>query len=524
MRLVEKHIIDKNCEIYKDIDHLCFLSKNLYNVGLYKIRQHFFNTRTFLNYEDLQKHLQDSKQVDYYALPTKVSQQILRTLCKNFKSFFKASEEYKKNPGKFKASPKLPKYKHKTKGRNIVQYPIDAISTPRENRVQLSMSNITISSEQKNIKQVRIVPGCGVHKIEIVYEKSSSLFCESDIGKSFVVQLQADNQVSAYLKGKFGKNLQRQIDKYDEAKNLSKGLKQSISDKLNSLLKNPLYDKQCFTDVKLSEETKQLLQHENHQGEKLIHLNRLLLEDAYPEEIERHETPSKTHKLEKDNVAGIDIGLDNLAAITSNQKDFKPVLINGRPLKSINQYYNKKRAKLMSFIGGKGTSKGIEKLTHKRNCMVENYLHQSSRYIIDLLVKQKIGTLIIGKNDGWKQDINIGKRNNQNFVSIPHAQFIHQLQYKGELAGIEVIVNEESYTSKCSFLDEEPIKKHKKYLGRRIKRGLFKSKNGTKINADINGSANIIRKVIPNAFANGIEGIVVFPKRLTPLKAKKCQM
>ncbi|WP_372365638.1 zinc ribbon domain-containing protein [Candidatus Uabimicrobium sp. HlEnr_7] len=107
-------------------------------------------------------------------------------------------------------------------------------------------------------------------------------------------------------------------------------------------------------------------------------------------------------------------------------------------------------------------------------------------------------------------------KDNQNFVSIPHSQFVNQLTYKAQFAGIEVLIQEESYISKCSFLDSEPIKKHQNYLGRRVKRGLFRSKQNILLNADINGAANIIRKAIPNAFANGIEGIVVFPKRITP--------
>jgi len=130
------------------------------------------------------------------------------------------------------------------------------------------------------------------------------------------------------------------------------------------------------------------------------------------------------------------------------------------------------------------------------------------------LLDNKIGTLVIGKNDGWKQQINLGKRNNQNFVQIPHARFIEMLTYKAQLAGIKVILVEESYTSKCSFLDNEPIHKHEQYAGRRIKRGLFRASDGRLINADINGSANIMRKAIPNAFADGIGALAVPPLRL----------
>jgi putative transposase len=136
-----------------------------------------------------------------------------------------------------------------------------------------------------------------------------------------------------------------------------------------------------------------------------------------------------------------------------------------------------------------------------------------SRRIIDLLVQEGMGTLVIGKNPEWKQEVNMGKRNNQQFVCIPHARFIDMLTYKAELVGIRVIITEESYTSKCSFLDQEPIRKQESYAGKRVKRGLFRAADGRLINADVNGSANIIRKVAPDAFADGVEAVVVRPVR-----------
>ena len=216
-------------------------------------------------------------------------------------------------------------------------------------------------------------------------------------------------------------------------------------------------------------------------------------------------------------VAGIDIGLNNLAAVASNKPGFVPFLVNGRPLKSINQFYNKRKAHLMSQLPDpeKGTSKQIDRLTDKRNCKIKHELHVASSYIIERLVSERIGILVIGKNPNWKQEINIGKKNNQNFVSIPHARFVEMLTYKAEMRGIEVYKTEESYTSKCSFLDLEPIEKHETYMGRRITRGLFRSKSGYLINADINGACNIIRKVAPNAFANGVEGAVVRPLKVS---------
>jgi len=145
-------------------------------------------------------------------------------------------------------------------------------------------------------------------------------------------------------------------------------------------------------------------------------------------------------------------------------------------------------------------------------------LHSASRQIIDHLVDEGIGIVVIGKNKSWKQEINLGKQTNQNFVSIPHARFVDMLSYKAKLAGIKVVTTEESYTSKCSFLDLEPIGKQEKYTGKRVKRGLFRASDGRLINADVNGSGNIIRKVVPNAFeADGIEDFVVRPLGLPPI-------
>jgi putative transposase len=183
----------------------------------------------------------------------------------------------------------------------------------------------------------------------------------------------------------------------------------------------------------------------------------------------------------------------------------------------MNQYYNKQKAKLQAFVGNKSSNRLI-KLTNKRNRKIYNYLHNASRYIVNYLIANNFETLVIGNNKRWKDEINIGKVNNQAFVNIPHARFINMLQYKCELVGIDVILREESYTSKCSFLDEESVEKHDTYLGNRRHRGLFISSNGTKINADCNGSGNITRKEFPNAFADGIEGVVVRPIRVTPYK------
>ena len=213
---------------------------------------------------------------------------------------------------------------------------------------------------------------------------------------------------------------------------------------------------------------------------------------------------------------GIDLGLNNLFTIGSNVQGLQPVIINGKPLKAINQYYNKRVADLKSKLDGKQyTSKTIKKITLKRNNRVSDYMHKATRKIVNYAKDNNISKVIIGYNKEWKTELNHGKRGNQNFIHIPHRKGVDMLKYKLLQHGIELIEHEESYTSKCSFLDLEPVKKHEKYLGRRIKRGMFKSSSGRKINADVNGALNIMRKVIPNVFDNGIEGIGVHPKLLS---------
>lgn len=375
MQLVEQHIIKKNDDRYKILDEVCFKSKNLYNAALYEIRQHFFNTKQFLNWFSVDKIFKEKKQDDYYSLPCKVSQQTLKLLNQNFKSFFSLLK--KKNYTKKKS---IPKYLDKSKGRFVAVYTNQAISKKelRNGIIHLSGTDVKIKTKINgdDIAQVRIVPKNSYYKVEVIY------------------------------------------------------------------------------DV---------------------------------EEIEELE--------DNDKYAAIDLGVNNLATVSFN--DSKPFIINGKPLKSINQFYNKRKAELQSKLSGnRKTTNKINSITRKRNNKIKNYLHKASRCIVNHLVSNNVNTLIIGKNDNWKQETNIGKKNNQNFVSIPHSQFVEMISYKCKLVGIAVMMTEESYTSKCSFIDNEEMKHHEEYKGKRIKRGLFRTNEGKLINADLNGSLNIMRKVI----------------------------
>lgn len=195
-------------------------------------------------------------------------------------------------------------------------------------------------------------------------------------------------------------------------------------------------------------------------------------------------------------VAFIDPGLNNLMTVTSNA--FFPLLYSGKKLKSINQLANKRIAQLKSALSKKGlyTSPLLVSIYNKRSRRITDSLHKLSSHLVNQFVSHKIDTVVFGHNLGQKQDIKLGSVVNQNFVQLPFYQLISLLKYKCELQGIRFVTTEESYTSKCSFLDLEPISKQKEYLGKRIKRSLFQSKKGIHINADVNGSLNIGRKYL----------------------------
>ncbi|MEG5014242.1 transposase [Microcoleus sp. B4-C5] len=409
MQLTERHIIKSTESRFALIDQLAFKSKNLYNAANYVIRQNFIYGWGYVGYNEMNRLMKFHEA--YKALPAKVSQQILMVLDKNWKSFFEAAQAYKADSSKFTGRPKLPKYKDKLKGRNLLVYTIQAISSKqlRNGIIKLSGTEVSIKTKinPDQICQVRLVPKCDSYVVEVIYDEPESAPQENDFA------------------------------------------------------------------------------------------------------------------------ASIDLGLNNLAALTSNRPGFIPLLINGRPLKSINQFYNKRSSKLQSQLkGNRKTSPRIQRLTRCRHQKVDNYLHQASRRIVDVLVAQKIGTLVIGKNVQWKTDINLGKQTNQNFVSIPHARLIEMLEYKAFLVGIKVIVQEESYTSRANFLGLDSIPVYGKtetepvFTGKRIKRGLYKTSTGQLINSDVNGGYNILRKAIPNAFRNGIGSCVVQPRRVNPLKVK----
>ena len=328
MQLVERHIIKRADARYAPIDAAAFASKNLYNAANYLVRQSFISEGVYLNYHEMDRRMQGHEA--YKALPAKVAQWVLRLLEKNWQSYFAACAAWQADPSKFLGRPRLPGYKDKQKGRNLLIYTIQALSIPalRQGLICPSMLSVSVKTKQQNIQQARIIPRIGYYVVEVVYEQEPS--------------------------------------------------------------------------------------------------------------------PAAVNPALR---AGVDIGLNNLATLASDKPGFVPRIVNGRPVKSINQFYNKRRAELQSQLGEAYTSLRLERVTTKRTRRIDHYLHIASRRIIDLLVAEGIGTLCIGQNPFWKQEVNLGRRNNQNFVSVPHARFIEILTYKAELVGIQVTVTEESYTT-----------------------------------------------------------------------------
>lgn len=236
------------------------------------------------------------------------------------------------------------------------------------------------------------------------------------------------------------------------------------------------------------------------------HANYYTMEIVY--QIEVPETST-----ESDHIVSIDLGVDNFATITNNI-GLMPIAVKGGVIKSYNQYYNKKKAKMQSelmLLNKKHNSNRLAKLVNKRNNKVKDWMNKASKHVINYCIMYGIDTLVCGYNAGWKQDSEMSKKVNQKFISIPFDMFVNQLAYKCQNNGIRFITTDESYTSGTSFLDgEKPIKANYN-KSRRIHRGMFKSNTGVLINADVNGSYQIMKKVFPNAFADGVEGAGLHP-------------
>lgn len=389
MRQVERHWIKENHELYSVCDDLTFKAKNLYNAGLYQIRQSIFERDTckegvkpsVLTWVELVSRFRKEKQADMLALPSKVSTNILKLIGSTYQTL---KCYHDKSNLSVINKPKLPQYLHKTDGRYVVEFNNQTISKKRGVNGELILCpkdlNLHIPTQVENPKCVRIVPKLGAFVIEVIYE---------------------------------------------------------------------------VEDVLLK-----------HTG----------------------------------NYAAIDLGVDNLASITFSN-GINPLLVKGSKIKSINQGYNRLIAKAQSKLPtNQRTSKHIHRLWRHREMKLQAELHKVTSFLSLYFDEMSVEKVFIGKNGGWKQEVALGKKTNQTFVNIPFNTFITQLTYKCKLRGIEVIEQEESYTSKASFVDQDEIpvygetEEKPQVSGKRISRGLYKTKQGFLLNADVNGSYNILVK------------------------------
>ncbi|MEE9379110.1 MAG: transposase [Candidatus Lokiarchaeia archaeon] len=390
MRLTEQ-IQLKNT---KQLSYLCHLTKNLYNLANYYVRQEYFYLGNWLRYYDLWYMLKEKE--PYKKLPSQTAQQTLKLVDKNWKSFFQSLKTLKKHPKNYLGPPKPPLYKKKD-GECIIVFTNQQCRIKRgflyfPRKTQLPPVKTRIKSK---LYHVRIIPKGLYYILEIIYQM--------------------------------------------EVKNLN---------------------------------------------------------------------------LDKERVIGIDLGLNNIITMVNNA-GLQPAIIKGGIIKSINQFYNKQLARYKGIkdkqrIGS--DTKRMQWLTRTRNNKINDIFHKISRTVINYCITHDFGTIVIGYNKTWKHKIKLGKRNNQNFVQIPFSKLVSQIKYKSELIEIDVILEPESFTSRCSFLDNESIEKHKKYQGKRICRGLYQSHRGAIINADVNGAYNILKKAVPKAIsADGIEGVGLHP-------------
>ena len=382
-----KHLSKKE---FRNLKYLSHIAKNLTNEAIYNVRQHYFQNKKYLSYNENYKILKNSE--NYKKLNSNMAQQILKEVDGSFKSFFGLLKLAKNGQYNFKDI-KLPKYLDKdgftTLVIGFVRLKDDILIVPYSNSFRKTHKEIAIKLppvlKGKKIKEIRIIPKQHSRYFEIQYT---------------------------------------------------------------------------------------------------------------------YEVKKVQRELNKNNALGIDLGIDNLCTCVTNTG--ASFIIDGRKLKSINQYYNKTNAKLQS-IKDKQKIEHItlrqKRIARKRNNRINDYLSKAARIIINYCLNNDIGKIVLGYNEDFQRNSNIGSINNQNFVNIPYGKLRDKLIYLCKLYGIEFKLQEESYTSKASFFDGDEIPIYDKenlqeyiFSGKRIKRGLYQTSGGKLINADCNGALNILRK------------------------------
>lgn len=377
-------------EDYENLRELSYIAKNLYNYGIYNVRQYYFEQKEYLNYEKNYVICKDNE--NYKLLNSNMAQKILKEVDERFKSFFDLIKLVKKGKYNFR-SIEIPKYIKKDGFAPLVigfvRIKDNELIIPYSNSYKKTHSPIKIKIppilSEKKIKEIRIIP-----------KKDARFF---DIQYTY---------------------------------------------------------------------------------------------EAFEEQRE----------LDKTKALAIDIGVNNLATCVTNEG--KSFIIDGRKLKSVNQWFNNENSRLQNIKDRQGIKKTTEKqyvLRHNRNNRVNDYINKTCRHIINYCLNNNIGNLVIGYNETLKKYESFRKINNYNFINIPVGNIKERLEYFCKLYGINFVKQEESYTSKASFFDNDNIPKYNAdnpikniFSGKRIKRGLYITKNGYFLNADVNGALNILRK------------------------------
>lgn len=419
-------IVKLNDSQFKTIDSMSYKAKNIYNSALYIARDYWFKHNTVIGYKKLHEQHKKLYFSDYTSLPSQTTQQILRVVSQNMKSFVRTNIDFEYNGKKYKSEPKLPRYKHKEKGRcplyftnQQVRFIDGYIHFPTSTCIQPVKTHLDLSVREENkifsrwletpIHQVRIIPMRKAYKVEVVYEK----------------------------------------------------------------------------EIKI---------------------------------------PEPQDNSDRTNVAAIDLGLNNFATVVIyGQEPIRPLLINGRGLKSYNKNFNAKLEEMRKKKGTAGNAKkttAVKRLYAKRGRIYLDFYHKASRAIIDYLVQNNVSTLIVGFSRIWRKDTEFYKKPEQGFEEISFRRFMDLLKYKCYEQGIHVIIQEESYSSGTSFLDRDYVEKIFYKESRRISRGAFRHSNPDPmlkpiINADVNAAYQILSKASGNKLLYNPDYIT--QKSLTPI-------
>ncbi|HDX9625321.1 TPA: transposase [Bacillus anthracis] len=400
-RFTQKQDIGRACltaQEFRLLQRMSHSSKALRNVGLYTMKQSYLNHNKMATVKEVDTAMQAD--MNYWGIQSNSVQAIRRALFTEVKSFFKALEQWKKNPEKFTGRPKFPNYSHSTDKRIIEIYQVPKVD---ENGFWMIPMSVAFRKKFGSI-QIRMP-----------------------------------------------KNLRNKNISYIEIVPKQKGR---------------------FFEVHYT--------------------------------YEMHVSQMKKQPMTTSNALGCDLGVDRLVSCVTNTGD--AFLIDGKKLKSINQYFNKTIRNLQQKNVENGLSKRIvtnkiAALWHKRERQIHGYIAQTVGLLFKKVKEFDIDTIVVGYNAGWKQNSHMGKKNNQKFVQILFHKLIAAIENKCIKEGIRFFKQEESYTSKASFLDKDPVpvwskddRTQYRFSGKRITRGLYQSKAGTCIHADINGALNTLQK------------------------------